>query len=289
MSELVARLPHAEAVACLGTVGAHARLAKADGDQRPVGVLRAKAMRDLLLRPWATDRPQVTAHLDILAPLSALVADPSVPNEQGTVGGVAEVAGEPVTASHLRALLEALDAVCPGGVQPPTGGTMRINVLGGDGALLSTLTRPQLERAARRGCADHPIGDCRCPLVGRPPAADGYERTAAQERYVAARDRTCRHPGCGTRAGWADLDHVLPHGEGGATGCDNLCCLCRRHHRLKTFAPGWVYRLEADGTLLVSSPTGVTRISRPPGMHLLDPYDGTPTPAELLAPDPPPF
>jgi hypothetical protein len=44
-----------------------------------------------------------------------------------------------------------------------------------------------------------------------------------------------------------------------------LCCLCRRHHRLKTFARGWVHAMTADGVLTVTTPSGVTRTSRPPG------------------------
>ncbi|MGY1773866.1 hypothetical protein ACI8AX_21815, partial [Blastococcus sp. SYSU D00813] len=49
----------------------------------------------------------------------------------------------------------------------------------------------------------------------------------------------------------------------GETSCQNLCCLCRRHHRLKTHARGWVYRMAPDGTLTVTTPSGVTRTSRP--------------------------
>jgi hypothetical protein len=42
-------------------------------------------------------------------------------------------------------------------------------------------------------------------------------------------------PGCRRRAGRCDLDHVIAHGDGGPTACWNLCCLCRRHHRIMTF------------------------------------------------------
>jgi hypothetical protein len=199
------------------------------------------------------------------------------------------VAGEPVTAAHLRALLAALDAVCPGGLQAPTGGTLRINVLGRNGALLSTLTRRELERAARRGCPAHPEQDCSCPVVTTPPPTDGYTPTAAQRRHVPARDRHCRHPGCRSRAGWADLDHVVPHAAGGLTDCDNLCCLCRRHHRLKTHSAGWRFELATDGTLRVTTPSGVTRITRPPGMELLEPYELASDAAYLIDADPPPF
>ncbi|MCF6742959.1 HNH endonuclease, partial [Blastococcus sp. KM273128] len=106
------------------------------------------------------------------------------------------------------------------------------------------------------------------------------------------RDRTCRHPGCTTPAGWADLDHVIAHAAGGATACENLCCLCRRHHRLKTFAPGWTHTLDADGVLTVTTPTGVTRTTRPPGYRVLTtPPQPPPQPADPAEPDddPPPF
>jgi hypothetical protein len=75
------------------------------------------------------------------------------------------------------------------------------------------------------------------------------------------------------------------------TDCTNLCCLCRRHHRLKTHAPGWRFVMSPDGVLSVTTPSGVTRSTRPPGLHLPDelvlaPVGGPPPdPAD----DPPPF
>lgn len=41
-------------------------------------------------------------------------------------------------------------------------------------------------------------------------------------------------------------------------------CLCRRHHRFKTFSD-WVYDLQPDGTLIVTSPEGTTTMTRPSG------------------------
>ena len=93
-------------------------------------------------------------------------------------------------------------------------------------------------------------------------------------------------PGCHNHVGRADIDHTRAHADGGQTACDNLCCLCRRHHRLKTHARGWTFTLDPDGTLHVTTPTGVTRTTRPPGWHLLTP---TPTPPHDPAADPPPF
>jgi hypothetical protein len=104
-------------------------------------------------------------------------------------------------------------------------------------------------------------------VLGRPPATQAYEPTDTQQTLIHTRDRTCRFPTCGQRVGWADADHVVPHACGGATDCANLCCLCRSHHRLKTFALGWRFVMDPDGTLHVTTPSGITRTTRPPGMR----------------------
>ncbi len=289
MSEVVTRLPLETAAAVNAMIDRLARQAKADGDVRPIGVIRAEISADLVLRPWNDSRPSVTAELRVIAPLNSLLPDPADPACDGRPLGIGEVEGEPVTAAHLRALLSDLDAICPGGLQAPVGGTLQLDLLGADGDLLATLTRDQLESAVARGCPDHPTSDCGCGLVGRPPPTRAYEPTVPLRRWVWARDRGCRHPGCGNRSGWADLDHVLPHAEGGHTDCDNLCCLCRRHHRLKTHAPGWTFFLDRDGALLVTTPSGVTRVSRPPGTDHLEPGElGAPL-SDLELFDVPPF
>lgn len=145
---------------------------------------------------------------------------------------------------------------------------------------------------------DDPAGDCVCPVIEFPAPTSAYQPTAAQCRFLTTRDRSCRHPGCDARAGWADADHVLSHAEGGGSDCANLCCPCRRHHRLKTFAPGWTYAMTPDGILTVRARSGVTRTSRPPGLHLTgprlitrppEPGPDRPPPAPDPADDPPPF
>jgi hypothetical protein len=60
-----------------------------------------------------------------------------------------------------------------------------------------------------------------------------YRPTADQANFVRTRDRTCRAPGCRAPATRCDLDHVHDWVHGGPTIVDNLCCLCRAHHRLK--------------------------------------------------------
>jgi hypothetical protein len=84
MAELVADLPAPVASACREAVDVYARMAKADGDDRPIGQLRSLALADLVLRPW--DREPVTAHLTVLAPLGARVTHASDDDTSGPTG-----------------------------------------------------------------------------------------------------------------------------------------------------------------------------------------------------------
>jgi hypothetical protein len=118
-------------------------------------------------------------------------------------------------------------------------------------------------------------------VLERPPPVDRYVPSAAQRRFLEHRDRTCGPPSCVQPVGRVDLDHVVPYPDG-ATDCDNLCCLCRRHHRLKTHAPGWRFVLTRDGRLEVTTPSGITRTTRPPGLR------GRIEQRALPAPPPPP-
>lgn len=145
MATLEADLPTPLARACRAAVDSYARIAQADGDDRPIGALRAGVLADLSLRPWDTARPPVTADLTVIAPLPTLFAGSAVPPAPGfrTVaqpagggGECAEVGGEPITAAHLRELLAQLDAVCPGGLQAPAGGSLQVALVDpGTGAL----------------------------------------------------------------------------------------------------------------------------------------------------------
>src|SRR5215218_1929707 len=286
MAELTAELPAPLAAACWSTLDELAWMAKNDDDPRPIGQLRTGVLADLILRPWDLTRPAVTAALTVVAPLDTLTPGGA---------GVAAVDGLPITAAHVRELLTRLDAVCPGGLQAPAGGSLQVAVVDSDGSLRATASRTELARIARDGCPDHPAdvdagAGCGCPVLG-PPPVDRYVPTPAQRRFVKHRDRTCRHPNCGRPVGRVDLDHVVAYGDGGPTDCDNLCCLCRRHHRLKTHAPGWRFVLTADGRLRVTTPSGVTRTTRPPGLRARIEQRALPAPSPPPAPPekPPPF
>ncbi len=86
---------------------------------------------------------------------------------------------------------------------------------------------------------------------------------------MRARDLTCRWPGCDHPAIDCDLDHTIPHARGGKTHAANIKCYCRTHHLLKTFW-GWTEQQLADGTLILTSPSGHTHVTTP-GSALLFP------------------
>lgn len=106
-----------------------------------------------------------------------------------------------------------------------------------------------------------------------PAEALRYQPTAAVDRWVRMRDMTCRFPGCDRPAVGCDLDHTVPfnHADpriGGATVPWNLKCLCRQHHRDKTFNEGWRDEQLADGTVIWTAPTGEVYRTIPLGVDL---------------------
>ena len=118
------------------------------------------------------------------------------------------------------------------------------------------------------------------------------------QRWLRARDGTCRFPGCRTNALISEIDHTTPWSRGGVTDHDNLEHLCRRHHMFKTRG-FWKARQHSPGIIEWVSPGG--RVYRTePHLHLApssgtDPvFPPTGTPVDVPNPsdygdDPPPF
>lgn len=102
---------------------------------------------------------------------------------------------------------------------------------------------------------------------GDAPPEPGYRPSAALADFIRCRDLTCRFPGCGRPAEFADIDHTVPYPLG-PTHASNCKLLCRFHHLMKTFwtgPNGWRDRQEADGTVIWTSPTGHTYVTKPFG------------------------
>jgi len=83
-----------------------------------------------------------------------------------------------------------------------------------------------------------------------------YEISTALRRFIVARDRVCRFPGCGRSAEFCQIDHATSWDDGGASDASNLGALCVRHHQLKTHG-GWdITESARDGSCTWRSPQG---------------------------------
>jgi hypothetical protein len=121
---------------------------------------------------------------------------------------------------------------------------------------------------------------------GQSPPEPRYRPSRALAAFIRARDLTCRHPGCNRPATRCEIDHVIPYPYG-PTAASNLACLCVEHHLLKTFFPGWSYRLDPDGTAHWIDPDGHSTTSHP-GSRLIFPELCTPTAQSAIRGTPPP-
>ena len=124
------------------------------------------------------------------------------------------------------------------------------------------------------------------PVSGEGLRTDTYNRTAAIDRHLRARDRHCRWPGCTTPAVRAEVDHTHDWALGGPTNVTNLAHLCQRHHTQKQFTRWKVHQLPA-GILEWTSPTGRVYADEPlpyaPAVRFL-PGEPAPTPSSPSRP-----
>lgn len=153
-----------------------------------------------------------------------------------------------ITAEDLRSDAEGNDFATSGRVEKLGAATL--------GLLRDWLARSQ-------AVAVRPVLDPR-----RDDAVDGHEPTIAMRETVILRDGHCVFPGCRVDARSCDLDHLVPYvareqgGPPGQTSASALACLCRRHHRLKTFT-GWRYERLSTGDYEWTSPSGEVYTGHP--------------------------
>jgi hypothetical protein len=278
----------------------YADAAAVEGDERTRAQRMADCLVDLVLRPGEHGLAPVQAQLTVVATVRTLLGD----DEPG------EVDGEPVPAEMVRELAYALgllprpEAMSNGDSAPPTESTPAPDVAADAGladllgvrALRGTALahRPQIaltdELTGQLLALTDAAGLRAGRALGPPPDSPGYRPGALLDRFVRLRDRRCRFPGCRARPVRCDLDHEVPW-PWGPTSHDNLCCLCRHHHRLSHQAPGWRLRGLADGGLEWTTPTGQVLVTHPP-RHGAD--DDLPPPESAAAAprpvdDAPPF
>ncbi|MCR1786614.1 HNH endonuclease [Nocardioides carbamazepini] len=77
-----------------------------------------------------------------------------------------------------------------------------------------------------------------------------------------------------------DLDHAIPHSQGGATSVDNLGPLTRTHHRIKTHT-GWEARHPFPGIVIWRDPYGAHYLIDPTGTRRLTPSSSGETPTRV--------
>ncbi|TQJ30836.1 HNH endonuclease signature motif containing protein [Microbacterium sp. SLBN-146] len=232
------------------------------------------------------------------------IGDDAADSDTDAMSRLEVIASDTRTMDHLRAdlLTDMLLTTQPGADPTRTDdgpgalGAIRAKVqvvvpvltlLGRDDAAADLVGHAPIDPATARELA----GSTRSPLerilthpvTGAVLHVDTYQRTAAIDRYLRARDQHCRFPGCRLPAIRCEVDHTIDAALGGSTDVRNLAHLCQRHHSMKQFT-AWRVKQLPGGVLQWTSPLGHHTLDHPPslGVH----FRPTGDPAETE--DPPP-
>lgn len=243
--------------------------------------------------PVSPTSPTMTAASASSATSSAAASTPSGRDERTLAQIGADLCAD-LLLTAAPTIDPTTDETCPGGL-----GAIRAQVqitvpaltlLGLADAGAAVAGRSPIDPETARHLAAHAPGWDRVlcdPVTGTVLEVDRYSPTAAQRRYLAARDQHCRAPGCRAPLTRCQLDHNHEAQHGGATKLTNLCHLCVRHHTLKT-ETAWTVSQEPDGTLRFESPLGQRTTETPPPRILFLPDPGEPSGGGLTGRSDPP-
>jgi hypothetical protein len=92
--------------------------------------------------------------------------------------------------------------------------------------------------------------------------------SAALFMVLCLRDKGCRYPGCDRPCHVTDAHHIRHWIDHGETAPENLVLLCRFHHGV-VHRPGWTIQLTKSAEVIVTTPDGRRRTSRPPDADAL--------------------
>lgn len=264
MASLWAKLPIGDAEMLRRRIQNDADAAAACGSPRPMGQLRADALSALAVyRPTVAsaggcpcgeagedDGDGDTGGGDDIE-LGEVTVGVDMPRP--TVGNAAAATGQPIRISVIASSAKGL--------------ANRVEFVRGAYASFDWLCQELLEgddATVRFEIVDPTPGS-----LDDPEQALRYVVPRALAERIRLRDGTCRHPGCSVDARDCEIDHVIAFNRadpalGGPTVEWNLMCLCRKHHREKTFGGG-AYRLGALGELIITTETGHQHRTRPKG------------------------
>jgi hypothetical protein len=237
---LLARMPIEHAVRAHAALDARARTTRADC-HATLGQLRVDALLAALCGPSTSASPTAMPAANVTTEIQ-IVIDAAVLSGSDDAGAivVGHEGQQSISAAAVRALL----------------------------------ADPDVPTSLRRLVTDPIDGH----LLDR--GRTSYRVTDAMRAFVAARDVTCRHPGCTRPASGCQVDHAVAWNDGGATDRANLGPLCTRHHQLKTHAEWQIVESRRDGSVVWRSPHGRRyEVDPPPVLPAKAPPPTTPPPA----------
>ncbi|WP_422934466.1 DUF222 domain-containing protein [Sinomonas sp. P47F7] len=267
MCWITAHLPLEVGAAIDTRLEAIARSLQTPGEDRGISQLRADVFRDLLLTSAVLSGPDLsnkvagsrpggagTENAGVAGPDSAWsgaadrgTAWPAAAGPDSAWSGIAgpaaaeSVSGTPYDGTRVSGGVR-MEVVVTVPARTLTGQSEAPGEILGYGSLDAPAARLLAAQAATWTTMwVHP--DTGAPLaLGR----RRYTPSLAIRRFLGARDRTCRFPGCDKPAQSTETDHTIPWQHGGTTDAANLALLCREHHRLKSLGHWKLKQLDPE-------------------------------------------